>query len=277
MADSRPTSSRLFAHVVIVVAVGFMMDVRGTAGMRSTTAISQPIALSEEANLFLRGMILLLVPSEYLDDDEWGRQRRIQSGLNVKLDGGKLHTSRRWKEVNHGVWKRTEVRLHQPEEKFQIQVEVIPQNDKALSRYRIHAAARVRVHGRQQRWSNGVKLYSASADATADVTFKAEIILQRSFVNAEGKRRLRILPHVESFLFTVNGIRLQRLGHAKGTVVREFGRSLRSTINRIISDRNPGLVAKINQKIQKKPDRFEIPLGVFSLLVGPTEEPTPVE
>jgi len=280
MADSQQTGCHPFTIIVMVIAIGLTPDARAapiTTGTESAPATVQPVPLSEEANTFLRGMILLLMPSEYIDDDDWGSQRRIQSGLNVKLNGGKLHTSRRWKEVNHGVWKRTELRLHQPEEKFQIRVELVPQDDEAFSRYRVHATARVRIHGRQQRWTNGVKVYSASGDATADVTLKAEIALQRTFLDAEGTKRLRILPHVESFAFVVNGFRLRRVGHAKGAIIREFGRSLRSVINRIASRKNPKMVTKINHKIQKKPDRFEIPLGVFSLLVSPVEATTPEE
>jgi len=277
MDELRSTGNRLFTIVLVALTCGFTPDVRVAGEDRSATIAVQPVALSEEANEFLRGLLLLLIPDEYVDDDDWGRQRRIQSGLNVKLDGIKLHTSRRWKNVNHGLWKRTEIHLHQPEQKFQLRVECIPQENEAASRYRLHAKARIRIHGRQQQWTNGVRIYSVSGDATADVTLKADVSLQRRFVDSEGTKRLRILPRVESFVFVVNGFRLQRVGHAKGAVVREFGRSLRSIINRIISHRNPKLVQKINRKIEKKPDRFEIPLGVFSLLIGPSEESSPDE
>ncbi len=174
MSDSQQTGSRPFTIAVMMIGVAITLSVQTTASEPSSPAVLQPVPLSEEANSFVRGIILLLMPSEYVDDDDWGSQRRIQSGLNVKLDGVKLHTSRRWKEVNHGLWKRTELRLHQPEEKFQIRVDSVPQDDETISRYRLHATARVRIHGRQQQWSNGVKLYSVSGYATADVTLKTE-------------------------------------------------------------------------------------------------------
>ncbi len=277
MDESRQTGKRLFAIVLIAVTCGHSPNVLVAADGRSASTAVQPVELSEEANEFFRGMLLLLIPEEYVDEDDWGSQRRVQSGLKVKLDGVKLHTSRRWKQVNHGLWKRTELRLHQPEEKFQLRIEFLPQENEDLSRYRLHATARIRIHGRQQRWANGVKLYSASGDATADVTLRSDITLQRSFVDSEGTKRLRILPQVDSLVFVVNGFRLQRVGHAKGAIVREFGRSLRSVINRLISHRNPRMVRKINQRIQKKPERFEIPLGILSLLVGSSEGTTPEE
>lgn len=273
MDVSRQTRNHLFAIVLTAVTYGHSPNTLLAADNRPTSAAIQPVALSEEANEFLRGMLLLLIPEEYVDEDNWGRQRRIQSGLNIKLDEDKFHTSRRWKLVNHGLWKRTELRLHQPEEKFQLRIEFLPQSDGDVSRYRLHATARVRIHGRQQRWANGVKLYSASGDATADVTLKSDVTLQRSLVDREGTKRLRILPQVDSLVFVVNGFRLQRVGHAKGAAIREFGRSLRSIINRLISHKNPGMVRKINQKIQKKPERFEIPLGILSLLVSQSGGP----
>ena len=53
--------------------------------------------MSPQAVQFVRGMALMLLPETYSDDDDWGNQKRIQSGLNVRMDGLRLYTSRRWK------------------------------------------------------------------------------------------------------------------------------------------------------------------------------------
>ena len=227
--------------------------------------------MSPEATEFLRGTILLLIPETTIDEDNWGRTKRIQSGLNVRLDGLQVRTSRRWKEAKHGEWKRAVVTLLDPTEQFELRVETVPQEDASTSLYRVHAKARIRVQGRQQRWNKGVKLYSISGDAIADVAMSADIKLKPTVITSDGSGRLRILPSIQAASIRLMGFRLQQVGHAKGALVREFGRSLKSMVKRMVARKSNKLTAKINAKIQKKPERFEIPLGIFALLAGPTE------
>ncbi|MEO2031914.1 MAG: hypothetical protein ABGZ35_07495, partial [Planctomycetaceae bacterium] len=139
-----------------------------------TPRVGEPMALSAEAAEFLRATTLLLVPHSVVDEDDWGQTRRIQSGLNVRLDGVQLRTSRRWKNVKHGEWKRVEVTMLDPAERFELQVEIIPQDDPVASLYRVRAKVRVGIKGRQQRWANGVKLYSISGEAIADGAVSAD-------------------------------------------------------------------------------------------------------
>jgi hypothetical protein len=236
-----------------------------------TPRVGEPMALSAEAAEFLRATTLLLVPHSVVDEDDWGQTRRIQSGLNVRLDGVQLRTSRRWKNVKHGEWKRVEVTMLDPAERFELQVEIIPQDDPAASLYRVRAKVRVGIKGRQQRWANGVKLYSISGEAIADVAVSADVELQRKVVGPDGNGRLRVLPSVKSASMRLNGFRLQRVGDAKGAVVREFGRSLSTVASRLVSRKSRTLAAKLNSKIEKKPERFEIPLGIFAVLFVPQE------
>ena len=91
----------------------------------------EPVAISPETTEFLRATILLLVPRSIVDEDGWGQTKRVQSGLNVRLDGLQLRTSRRWKDVKHGKWNRVKVTLPDPAERFDLSVAVIPQDDAA--------------------------------------------------------------------------------------------------------------------------------------------------
>jgi hypothetical protein len=232
----------------------------------------QPVPLTDDAAALLRGMIMLLIPETYTDDNDWGTTQRIQSGLNLRLDGARLRTSRRWKDINHGTWKRAEIQLLDPQEKFDLQVALLPTDDRNSTRYAVGASARLKVRGRQQDWINGVRLYSVTGDATADVLLRAVITIKRSIVSGETNNRiLRILPHIESVSLYIVGFRLNRVGHAKGAIVREFGRSLKGTLNQALSRNRDKMASKINAKIAKKPERFGIPLGVFSLLTGDIE------
>lgn len=237
----------------------------------SPTIPAEPIPLSAEATEFIRATILLLAPKTSVDEDDWGRTRRVQSGLNVRMDGLQLRTSRRWKQVRHGTWKRAEVILENPQEHFELSVEILPQDDDN-SLHRIHARTRVRLRGRQQRWTNGVKIYSVSGEGVADVVLHADVQFRQQVVTSEGDSQLRILPEIKAASMQLNSFQLRRVGHAKGALVREFGRSFESIAKRLVSRRNDKLASKINEKIQKKPDRFEIPLGIFAVLAGTPDQ-----
>lgn len=268
MSNGRPFSKtvRLAAALVLNLCV-----LTAAAGQPDSTPAGQLVSLSPEATEFLRGMILFLIPETTIDEDDWGQTKCVQSGLNVRLDGLQVRTSRRWKEVKHGEWKRVVVTLLDPTEQFELQVETVPQKDASISLYRVHAKARIRVQGRQQRWNKGVILYSISGDTIADVALSADIKLERKIITSDGNGRLRILPSIQAASIRLMGFRLQQVGHAKGALVREFGRSLKLIVKRMVARKSNKLTAKINAKIRKQPERFEIPLGIFALLAGPTE------
>lgn len=65
----------------------------------------ETVPLPAESVQFVRGIVLSLLPGTFEASDGWGHETRIQSGLNIELDHGRLRTSRRWKTLNHGSWK----------------------------------------------------------------------------------------------------------------------------------------------------------------------------
>ena len=121
--------------------------------------------LPEEGQHFIRSVALILLPQRFDDEDGWGDEKRIQSGLNVDFDGGKLKTSRRWNMVNHGTWLRGSGELVDPANTFTLRAIQLPDPDEETQRYEIHTSAKLQVNGRQQQWNYGVMLWSISADA----------------------------------------------------------------------------------------------------------------
>ena len=266
----------LLVSTSVTIACDKSVDTKSSSALSPVPESNrlQPVPLTDETTALLHSMIMLLVPETYTDDEDWGTTQRIQSGLNVRLDAAQLRTSRRWKDVNHGTWKRAEIQLLDPQENFDLQVALLPTDDRNSTRYEVEASARLKVRARQQHWINGVRLYSVTGDATADVLLRAVITIKRSIVSGEtDDRRLRILPHIESVSLYIVGFRLNRVGHVGGAIVREFGRSLKGTLNQALSLNRNRMAAKINAKIAKKPERFVIPLGIFSLLTGDIESP----
>ncbi len=225
--------------------------------------------MSPQAVQFVRGMALMLLPETYSDDDDWGNQKRIQSGLNVRMDGLRLDTSRRWKEVNHGTWQRVDATLVDPEQHFQLAITLLPKLERGVPRYRVSAKLRLRATGRQQRWNYGVKLYSVSADVVADVSFTADLQFRSDVLQTESGSKLRVLPHLETANARLDGFSLRGVSHAKGGAVREFGKLIDGMLQSAVKRKSEKLPTKVNAKIQKKPERFEVPAGVLAIFGTP--------
>ena len=234
---------------------------------------SEPTPMAPEATQMIQGMALLLLPDTYTDDDDWGGKKKIQSGLNVELKGLKIDTSRRWKEVNHGVWKRVDASLVDPKNHFQLKIDLLPRQEKGVPRYRVNAKLRLRAAGRQQRWTLGQKLYSISADVVADLEFNADLYFESKVTNSEDGSKLRVLPQIERADVQLVGFNLRRVSHAKGGPVREFGHSIESIIRRAVQRKGDKLADKINGKVAKKPERFEVPAGILAIFGQPAAKP----
>lgn len=254
-----------FGSVLVLLLTAGMPVINADDVTPTTSGATEPKPLSPEATQFVRGMALLLLPTTYSDDDDWDLKRRVQSGLNVKLDGLKVHTSRRWKDVNHGTWRRVDASLVDPAEHFRLAISLLPRHEKGVPRYRVHAAMRLRATGRQQQWTRGAKLYSLSGDVVADVEFNADLHFKTHVTNTDDGSKLRVLPHIENADARLVGFSLRRVSHVKGGAVREFGHGIEAIIKRAIRKKGDRLAAKINSKVEKKPERFEIPAGILAV------------
>ncbi|MCR9198181.1 MAG: hypothetical protein NXI04_06030 [Planctomycetaceae bacterium] len=254
-----------------VQAPGSGPPAAGQAVRSVATADEQERPFTHEATQFVKGMVLLLLPQTYTDDDDWGRQKKVQSGLNVDLDGLKVKTSRRWKDVNHGTWQRVDATLVDPQEHFDLKIVILPKQERGISRYRITASVRVRATVRQQQWSYGAKLYSVSADAVADVRVVAELQFRSQLIKTERDSKLRVLPFIETLHARLDSFSLRRVSHAKGALVREFGQAVKGLLQRGIERKNAKLAQKTNGRIQKKPERFEVPAGILGVFGATTE------
>lgn len=218
--------------------------------------------LPEEGQQFIRSVALILLPQKFDDEDGWGDEKRIQSGLNVDFDGGMLKTSRRWNMVNHGTWLRGSGGLVDPENTFTLRAIQLPDPDEETQRYEIHTSAKLQVNGRQQQWNYGVMLWSISADAVVDLSLHAVLDVKSEVVTTDKGARLRFVPSVTQATVKMENFRLQRISHLKGTVVQTHGEVIEELIQMRLRRENKDLPARINKAIQKKADRLEIPFDI---------------
>ena len=237
---------------------GVIVDTTDTTGTGTTTRQEIP----REAIDFVRGIALLLIPQTFEDDDGWGDETKIQSGLNMRFDDGRLDTSRRWKHVNHGNWLRASGNLVEPEERFQLTAARLPAPEKGTQRYDVEVSARLRVTGRQQQWSYGVMLWSISAEAVADVALHLVLDVKSEVVQNDEGTRLRFLPKVTQAEAKLTDFSLRRISHLKGKPVQEFGDLFEKLIRKRVGRENKNMATRINTALEKNVEQLEIPFDL---------------
>lgn len=233
--------------------------------VEKSDAISSETARRElppDAINFIRGIALLLIPAEFDDDDGWGDKTKIQSGLNLRLDKGQIHTNRRWNYVNHGNWMRVTGKLVDPEERFLLHAAQLPDPELGTKRYEVNVSARIRATGQQQQWSHGLMLWSVSAEAVADVDLHLVLDTKSQVIQTDKGTRLRFLPKVHEAQARLTDYSLRRISRLKGKPVQEFGDLFEKIVRRRVNRENEKLATRINAALEKKPDRLEIPFDI---------------
>ncbi len=250
------------------------------ASSEKPTAGTTRQELPTKALEFIQGIALLLIPQKFEDDDGWGDETKIQSGLNMRFEDGQLRTSRRWNQVNHGSWRRASGILEEPEKTFELRAARLPDPEEGTQRYDIGVSARVRVTGTQQQWNLGVMLWSISAEAVAKIDLHLVLDLKTQVVQSEKGTRLRFLPNVTQAEVRLTSFSLRRISHLKGKPVQEVGNWMEQLIRRRVNRENKKLASRINKALEKKPEQLEIPFDIvnwFNSSPSNTEAPAPQE
>jgi hypothetical protein len=255
----------------IAASIGFIWPQAAAYDHRDPVSSAQLSVSENTGNMLMtpeltdavRGLVLLLVPESIEDVDGWGKERRVQSGLNIELNDGRLETSRRHRFVNHGSWVRYRVRLENPAETFRIHIRLRQPGDTARSCYDVSIQARVHVIGQQQQWNLGVMLWSLTAEADVDVSLNTVLELSREIVHSESGWGLRLKPQIQTAFLEIERFRLQRISRGKGSLVHEAGEWLKPLIEQRVDRENKEIADRLNRSFAKNPERFVVPLTPF--------------
>jgi hypothetical protein len=211
-------------------------------------------------------IVLDNLPHEIVQDKDWGQTRQIWDGVHMRWEGSRLDTRRRWKTVNHGTWKRYEVRLIDPGQRFQVQVNT----PRALEDGRVGIEAQVDaaldVFGRVAQWERGVQLFSMSAQATAVVRLRIDCSVAMKLDPSRFPPDVRFEPQVTSADLRLIEFRLNRISRAGGPLVRELSSAVRDFLDSKIADRRHQMVDRVNRQLDKHQDRLR--LSVHDLLAS---------
>ena len=226
--------------------------------------VEQPVP--PEVQTFIRELALVLLPPKFDDEDGWGDEKRIQSGLDIGFDDGKIKTHRRWKSVNHGSWIRASGSLVEPEKTMTLRIFRRMGAVPTEQIYRIQLLARANVSGTQQQWNHGVMFWSVSADAEADIQIDVNLRVRTDVVSKEGGgSSLQIQAEVTHAVMRLNGFSLKRISHVRGGMAREFGEAFEGIVRMAVDRQNKKLPKQINKALAKQKDKLQIPVDPGSL------------
>ncbi|MFO0871095.1 MAG: hypothetical protein U0935_19395 [Pirellulales bacterium] len=204
------------------------------------------------------------LPLRYEDAKQWGQTKRVSTGLKVSLDGLRVDSERRTKEVNHGTWKRYRIDQVPGPDSLQLTVRQCAKQDDGKLRVELDCVARLLVSGRVAQWERGVQLLNigAEGDAVVRLSVGGELAVMIDLLKLPPDVTLR--PQVTDARLELIDFRLRRLGHLHGPVSRQLGEALEELLQARIADENRSLPDKLNRQLAKKPERWRFSLSEWA-------------
>jgi hypothetical protein len=240
-------------HFGIVLALGLV-------AAASAQSASAPAAKSADSNAStyeplaqaLAEIVRGAVPREYERDEDWGRQKRITTGIRIN----KLEFSRRKKEVNHGIWKRYRVELVNPSEELQVRVENLRSLDSGKAALTLVLDGKFKGWGQARVYNRGVHFITLTTEGVTSLTIRTDFELSVSATPADWFAGIRLSPVATDVRVNVRDFDLTRFGELEGKLAHELGHGLKRILENELE--GPKLVAKINRAIDKKRDRLKV-------------------
>jgi hypothetical protein len=216
-----------------------------------------PFTPPDEFQELVTSVVREQLPDKYEKSKNWGQTKRVWAGVKLELDGLRLETRRRYREVNDGPWQKYRIDVIQPEKHFHIELANIRQADnKVLGN--IAVDAKLHVFGRHSQWESGVQLFSVSADATARVRLKAALEVATRIDATKVPPDLLFSPRVTSADLAIVDFELERVSDLHGPLVESLSSTVREVLEDKLAEKRQKLVEKINKSLAKRQDKFRL-------------------
>jgi hypothetical protein len=204
------------------------------------------------------------VPDRYVVDKDWGKTDRRWDGLKIRREGFQIRTNRRWKEVNHGTWRRYEIIQIDPLTNLRLRIENVHDAGDGNVAFEVSLASKLRALGRQSKWTKGVQLYSISVEADADVQMRiwCQVGMELDFMKLPPD--VLLVPRVAQADLDITSFQLDRVSKFDGPLVEQFGKQLHKVLRAKIEDKRTRLPEKINRQIAKNEDKMRFSISDFA-------------
>ena len=255
---------RIFTLSVCVAVIATPLGSTEPTIVEKPASVAIPNLTSEEAKATLQWAVYLIqanLPPQHIGKKNWGATKRLYTGLDVDLDGLKLKTHRKFREVRHGKWLQYTIDLKDPNDPRYLKIKVTHAetgNDGRL-RLELKIDTQVDIETRQERWNYGLQLFSISTKSTAKLQMTLVTNIGFSFDYTRIPPDLVFDPVVESADLKIIDLEVDRISKLGSDIAEELGdfaeRVLRDEYLPSLSQK---LVPKLNSQINRRRDKLRI-------------------
>lgn len=220
-------------------------------------------ALQWLGDLALRNM-----PRQYKGDKDWGKTKRVWAGVHMRMDGLKLRTHRRHREVKHGRWIRYEVAvLPPPAAQPKIVIETAArQTDTATdtNRWGIDSTLELPMQftARVQRWNLGVRAVSMTVTGTMRLNVNVRGTVGFLVDYSEIPPGFAVDPLVQHVDLHLDSFKVQRISDLGGELAQGWGEVIEELLlERLVEKQGDRVKQKINESIEKHRSDLKISMS----------------
>lgn len=233
---------------------------------RSNTESADETQLRQSLQ-WMADLAIRKLPASFKGDKDWGATKRIWAGVDIKRDGLRLRTHRKYRQVDHGRWFRYEVfpkkLASEPGAPLNVQM-TVHRVRKDEDRWTIHSTvvADANFTTQWQRWNLGLKLFSVSTRGRLQVRLDTTLSVGMT-ADFSGTTPAFVLdPKIVQANLVLQKFDLDRVSHVGGEVAEEIGVVVERNLKRFWLDKlNDKLAGKLNRSIAKHRDdlRWSMP------------------
>ncbi len=205
-------------------------------------------------------IVLENLPQHYVDTRDWGGTRERFDGLDIRRDGLEIRTKRKRKTVNHGTWKRYEITQIDPERNLKVRISQARTMPDGRAAFEVELVSKINGVARLSRWNRGVRLFSITLDADAEVRLVLDCRLDVELDLSRLPPDVVLRPEVVQAEVQLAEFRVNRISHLDGPVARELGNGLKQVLRKQMDHYEPKMVAKMNRQIERHQDDLRLSL-----------------
>lgn len=218
-----------------------------------------PAAEANRLTDLLEYLIRENIPATYEDKDDWGKTKRIYAGVKLRRDGWRLETKRRWRELNHGAWRRVAVQRIDPDESLLVRLKTLEPTAPGRWQYELYVETPVQLLSQWMQWSLDVRLWQLTAVVDARVQLRIAGTISVYLDPVRIPPDFVVAPVVEEADFQISYFQLQRVGKIRGDVAEELGEFAYEVLDdAVIKPARRDMVARLNRQIDRKSDALRL-------------------
>ena len=203
-------------------------------------------------------------------DKDWGDTKRLWAGVQIRRDGFKLKTHRRFREVEHGRWVKYEVTLPDAAAPAMRPPSRFMGSCGRSTQYRRNSVGRSildrcsdEVHRQNPALEPGRQAFQHDdygRDASSIWSSTASV----GFFSDYGRSRLRLVidPRIDQAQLVLERFEVNRVSHIGGDVAEQWGELMEEIlVDRFVKKQNDRLVGKLNRSIEKERDDLRLSMA----------------